>query len=289
MNRFNKIIGALVAIVAFTACEKHVVEYDTTPIDDATTAQFQLHYMVPTTTGTANNINKVELNGQVLTNETTPLSTYNAVPSGAVGRFFATEAGTVNLKLYRGAVGDLTLVYDRDIELPGGKHNVIIHDFDEPPIIIDNQAPYPTITTEHTGTTAWVKFYNLLYEKPGEPTPLKMQYQFQYVTDNETGAKSEWQNLGSPVAFGEATGWEPIVVNKTVEVSSGYARVDYRIRLIGPDGNDEGSLQLLNTASGEMRDFSDWWTGYVGRVYHHFLAGNRTEAPVASIRQFTAK
>src|SRR3546814_1219252 len=95
--------------------------------------------------------------------------------------------------------------------------------------------------------------------------------------------------LGSPVAFGEATSWEPVVVNKTVEVSAGTARIDYRIRLIGPDGSDEGSLQLLNTTSGAMRDYADWWNASIGRVYHHFLAGNRTEVPVASVKLFTAK
>lgn len=287
MKNLNKILLIFICTVLCTSCEKHIVEYRATPIEDATTAQFQLHYMVPTTTGTANNINKVELNGALLTNETTPLSTYNFIPSGAVGRFFSTEPGNVNLKLYKGAVTSLELAYDRDFELPAGKYNVIVHDFSKPPVIIKNETPYPKVITDHTGTNAWVKFYNLLYEKPGEPTPLKLQYQFQYTVDNETGEKSEWANLGKPVAFGEATGWEAVTVNKTVEVSEGLARIDYRIRLIGADGSDQGSLQVQN-ASGKMVDYADWWNAYIGRVYHHMLAGYRTAAPIASVRQATA-
>lgn len=66
-------IGLLFLVVCISvSCEKHVVEYAATPINDETDAQFQLHYMVPIATGTANNINKVELNDQLLTNETAP-------------------------------------------------------------------------------------------------------------------------------------------------------------------------------------------------------------------------
>jgi len=287
MKRLNNFIVLLLCTWLSAGCEKHVVEYAATPIDDATTAQFQLHYLVPVTSGTANNINRVELNGELLTNETAPLVTYNMIPGGTVGKFFATAAGTVNLKLYKGPASDLTLVYDRDFELPAGRHNIVVHDFDQPPVIIENQTPYPKVTTEHTGTTAWVKFYNFLYETPGEPTSLKLQYQFQYTVDNATGEKSEWADLGEPVAFGEATGWEPVTVNKTVEISAGTARIDYRIRMIGEDGSDQGSLVVQNSA-GNMVDYSDWWNAAIGRVYHHLFAGCRAATPTSGVRLVTA-
>ncbi|WP_257666777.1 hypothetical protein [Parapedobacter tibetensis] len=287
MKTLDKLILALICTCLCTACEKNVIEYAATPISDETTAQFQLHYMVPVTTGAVNNINKVELNGELLTNETAPLAAYNFIPSGAVGKFFSTEAGTVNLKLYRGAVSDLSLVYDHDFNLPAGKHNIVVHDFDKPPIIVKNEVPYPTVTTEYTGTTAWVKFYNVLYETSGVPTTLKLQYQFQYTVDNDTGEKSEWMNLGNPVSFGEATGWEPVTVNKTVEISSGSARIDYRIRIIGEDGSDQGSLEVRN-AAGNIVNYADWWNAFIGRVYHHMFAGFRTATPTSGVRVATA-
>ncbi|MFC3200111.1 hypothetical protein ACFOET_20995 [Parapedobacter deserti] len=287
MKTLDKLILALICTFLCTACEKNVVEYPATPISDETTAQFQLHYMVPVTSGTVNNINKVELNGALLANETAPLATYNFIPSGAVGKFYATNPGTVNLKLYRGPASSLTLAYDRDFDLPAGKYNVIVHDFDMPPVIVKNEVPYPTVVTEHTGTTAWVKFYNFLYETPGVPTPLRLQYQFQYITDNETGEKSEWADLGNAVSFGEATGWEPVTVNKTVEISAGTARIDYRIRLIGEDGSDQGSL-IVQNAAGNIVNYSDWWNAAIGRVYHHMLAGYRVATPTSSVRVATA-
>lgn len=287
MRNLNKLLIILVFVLLGTACEKNVVEYDAELIDDETTAQFQLFYMAPVTTGTANNINKVELNGELLANETTPLAVYNFIPSGAVSRFFTTKPGTVNLKLHRGAVNNLTLAYDQNFDLPAGKYNVFVHDFSKPPVLIKNETPYPSVTTEFTGTTAWVKFCNFLYETATVPTTLKLQYQFQYVVDNTTGEKSAWANLGKPVAFGEATGWEPVTVNKTVEISAGTARIDYRIRLIGADGSDQGSLRVRNSA-GTMVDYSDWWNANIGRVYMHTLAGNRAATPIASVKQATA-
>ncbi|WP_270088711.1 hypothetical protein [Sphingobacterium sp. SYP-B4668] len=283
MKNLNKLLLILTCVLFSTACEKHVVEYKATLVDDETTAQFQIFYMVPLTTGTANNINKVELNGELLTNETTPLSTYNFIPSGAVGRFFTTKPGAVSLKLYRGAVNSLTLAYDQSFDLPAGKYNLVVHDFNKPPVIIKNETPYPKVTTEFTGTTAWVKFSNFLYETTGVPTSLKLQYQFQYIVDNTTNQKSDWANLGPPVAFGEATGWEPVTVNKTVEISSGSARIDYRIRLIGADGSDQGSLKVRNSA-GNMIDYADWWNANIGRIYLHTLAGFRAATPIASVR-----
>src|SRR5690606_2393375 len=182
--------------------------------------------------------------------------------------------GQINLKLYKGVVTDMVKAYDQNFEIPTGKNSVVVHDFDQPPIILSNDAPYPKETTENTGTTAWIKFYNFLYETSGVPTSLKLQYQFQYVLDNETGEKSEWANLGEAVSFGEMTAWSPVTVNKTVEISSGTARIDYRIRMIGADGSDQGSLIITN-AAGNLVEFADWWNAAIGRVYHHMLAGYR--------------
>lgn len=290
MKKIHKIVALIMTVAIFASCEKNVVGIDAELIGDEA-SQFQLFYMVPIATGTANNINKIELNGKLLTNQTTPLNTFNFLPSGGVSRFFvAPESGSANLKLYRGAVTSMTLAYDQDVNLLPGKQAVFIHDFSQPPVIIPQPFPLPKVISEHTATAAWVRFINLMYESPGVPTNLKLQYQWQYTTDNETAAKSDWMNVGEPVAFGEATGFQQLYVNKTVEVSAGTARIDYRVRLIGPDGSDQGSLQVRNTA-GNLVDYSDWWNASIGRVYNHVFAGyrnvNASAMPGVGIRQST--
>lgn len=288
MRSIKIFLMMIAAGLMLTACEKHVIQYEADPVKPGS-AEFQLHYFNPVVAGAANNIYRVEINGEPYATASSPLNTYNAVPSGAVGLFYTAPAGMTNIKLYRSA--SLELVYDRNFELKPGKQNVFVHDFNKDPIVFDNLYPYPRNVSEYTDTMGWVRFFNFLYEEEGVPTPLKLQYQFQYVKDRATMERSEWLNVGQPVAFGEATGWQPIPVIKEVvnTPSPGYARIDYRIRVIGTNGEDLGPLQVRNNANNSnMVDYSDWWNCYVGRHYMHILAGMRVSTPLSSVRQFTS-
>lgn len=284
MKKLQNIFSIMLAVLFLTSCEKNVLEYQAEKISEET-AQFQLYHMRPVAANNANNINSVELGGKILANSTAPLNVSNFIPSGAVGSYYATQAGTANLKLHTGLSSSLTLAYDMDINIPAGKSQIFVHDFTKPPVVIPVPFPLPKVTTEHTSTTAYIRFYNFMYESAGVPTTLKLQYQWQYTTDNATAAKSEWFNLGQPVSFGEATGWEPVTVNKTVEISAGTARIDYRIRLIGPDGSDQGSLKVGTAGT---TDYSDWWNAQIGRVYQHVFSGYRTGTPAVGIKQSVA-
>lgn len=292
MKNIVKLLSLFFLLVTLgTACDKHVIEYDSRNLP-AETAEFQLHYFVPVVTGAANNITKVEINNQLYANNTTPLTPYNALPSGGVGLFFTAPSGTTNIKLYRGASGEK--VYDQNVTLQPGKQNVFVHDFEKPPVVINNGYPYNRIVTDSTGTFAWVKFYNFLYETAGVPTPYKLQYQYQYnmdpgPTNTNTNQKSDWINVGNPVSFGEATGWVEIPVIKHPErnVSAGTERIDYRIRMIGDNGEDLGPLKVRNSA-GAMVDYADFWNASIGRRAHHILGGYRAATPISSVRQFFA-
>lgn len=286
MRHLKAFLILLSAAVFITACEKHVIEYEAETISPGS-AEFQLHYFNPVTTGAANNIYKVEINNQLYVGPSGVLSTYNAAPAGAVGRFFNAPAGNTNIKMYKGSA--MELVYDKNVNLTAGKQNVFVHDFDEAPIVIDNGFPYPRNVTADTDKSGWVRFVNMLYETPGVPTDKRLQYQFQYVMDRGTMEKSEWLNVGSPVAFGEATVFQEIPVIKEIvdAATSSYARIDYRIVVIGADGSDQGLLQVRNTA-GNFVNYSDWWNCYVGRHYMHIFAGFRADSPTSSVRQFTS-
>lgn len=283
MKKIRNITFMIALLVTAFSCEKNEVEYDTTDVSGK--AEFQLHYVVPVIAGAANNIMKVEINGQLYANSTAPLATYNAIPSGSVGRFYTTKVGENNIKLYKGA--NLDLVYDKNVTLTEGKQNIFVYDFNQPPVVIDNGFPYEAVVTDTTADLQWVKFYNFLFETDGVPTDLKLQYQYQYVVNNQTQEKSEWLNVGRPVLFGESTGWELIPVNVTVEISSGTARIDYRISVIDQAGNDLGLLKVMN-ANNAFVNYADWWTGNVGRRYHHIFAGMRAAKPTSAVRQFTA-
>ena len=277
--KIMKYLSLVLVLALAVSCEKNEITFDATPLADM--AEFQLHYFVPVTSGAANNITKVEINGQLYANNKAPLSTYNAIPSGSVGRFYTVDPGNVNIKMYQGADMDV-LVYDQNVNLTTGKQNIFVHDFDLAPVVFDNGFPYTPNVTAHTDSTCWVKFYNFLYETAGVPTDLKLQYQ--YIDPRDA---TKMVNVGSPVAFGETTGWQPIKVVKSIEISSGYARVDYRIKVIDSSGAEVGDLQVMKT-NGSFGNYADYWNGYIGRRYHHIMSGMRAAAPVSAVRQFTA-
>ena len=279
-----KYIFYTVLLMGFVACEKHVVEYDTTDLSDV--AEFQLHYFVPVDAKASNYIYKIEINHDVYVNNNAALlTTYNAVPNGSVGRFYTAKVGEKQIKLYKDK--KLDLVYDQACSLKKGKQNVFVYDFNKPPVVFDNGHPYVTNISENTDSVCWVKFYNFLYEKEGVPTDLKLQYQYQYTLDYKTKEKSQWADVGKPVAFGETTGWQVVKLKKEVFNSSGKCRVDYRIKVIDASGDLGDELQVMNT-NGKFIGYSDHKDGYIGRRYHHVLSGMRAAKPVSAVRQFHA-
>jgi len=273
-----KYLSLILAVTLVASCEKEPIEYDANPIGEV--AEFQLNYVVPVTTAAANNITKVEINGQLYANNTAPLKTYNAIPSGSAGRFYTVNPGTVNIKMYQGTDMD-QLVYDQNTTLTVSKQNVFVHDFNQPPVVIDNGYPYIRREVVETDSTTWVKFYNFLYETAGVPTTLRLQYQY---VSHRTG---ELVNIGNPVAFGESTGWEQVLLLKTDIVSSGSRRIDYKIKVIDDNGAVVGDLQVMKS-NGTYASYSDYWTGYLGRRAHHIFCGYRAASPTSGVRLFYA-
>ena len=275
-----KYLSLVLVVIMLASCKKNEVEYMTTPVGNM--AEFQLHYMVPVTAVSTNNITKVEINGQLYTNTKAPLTTYNAIPSGGVGRFYTVAPGSVNIKLYQGA--DMgPLVYDKSVTLSEGKQNVFVHDFTKDPVVFNNGYPYKSILTEKTDSSAWVKFYNFLYETAAlGPTGLKLQYQY---IDFRT---QQMVNIGNPVAFGESTGWELITVVKDNLISQGSRLMSFKIKTVDANGNIIGDLQVMGT--GGTYSVVTWTsTLTIARRYHHIMSGYRAVAsPNSSVRLFTA-
>jgi len=285
-----KYLGLALVLALTASCQKHEIEYNTTPLAE-NMAEFQIHYVVPLATATANNMYKVTVDDSLITNSTAPLTTFNAIPKGSVGKFFTHEAGTVDLKMYQGT--GLTLAYDQNVTLSSGKQNVFVYDLSQPPKVFDNGAPFGFTSTLGTDSTCFVKFYNFLYDAAGTPTTLKLQYQYvdthynTSVTPNKI-IYSDTINLGDPVLFGEATGWQVVKVVKTTAISAGSNKIYYRIKVIDAAGHKVGELSMMNSA-GTYVPYNEFKTESIGRRYHHILGGIRTaKTVVTSVSEFTA-
>lgn len=276
----------LAAVGVLSSCDKHEIEFPFTNVNEMT--QVQLHYFVPTSTATANNIYKIELGDQtyVQPNNASIMSTYNGQPSGSVGLFYTVKENNPVLRYYLGP--DLKLAYERTLNLiPGRKQNVIVYDFDKDPLIIDtgyssNNITFEVTPTYQTDSIGYVRFYNLMYETPGVPYKGKIQYQAHYRSKWLNNDWSEWQNVGEPIGFGESTSWAPVSIDRPTGAAYGQTSVYYRIL---DENGDE--LKVMNQY-GNYANYSDYWTLYVGRRYQHFLRGFRSDKTIrAGVSQWT--
>lgn len=271
-----------IAILILSSCEKHKLIYDAESVDESK-VMLQIHFFVPIATGATNAINQVRINDIPVTfNNLLP---YNGIPDGATGKFFTANAGSVKIQFFKGsAANGYTEIYNKSVNLEGGKaYNLVIHDFNELPSIIDNGFPYQRNYDGYvTDSICYVRFYNFYYDS--DTTPLckngdKLQLQFVYY--KTTSAEASWTppypltdtfTIGKPVGFGEATEWTPVRLRKTYYNSSGYMPVRWFIRLIKADGTKKWIPYMSSTTSGQIT-WTYAETQYIGRRTHKILGG----------------
>jgi hypothetical protein len=278
MKRY-KFLSLVMVVIFLASCTKHEISYMSVP--DTGNAEFQLHYVVPITSSSTFNIIGVTINDQIIANSKAPLQTYNAIPSGAAGRFYSSTPGSNTIKMFMKGKSADSLVYNQSVTLTAKKQNIFVYDFNKAPVIFDNGYPYIGNVTQKTDSVAWIKFYNFLYETVAlGTTTLKLQYQYiDYRTNQPV-------NIGKPVAFGEATDWSPVIVVKDNLISQGSRTMTYKIKTVDANGNIVGDLQVLSGSS-TIAYTATLSTG-IARRYHQILAGYRNAAPNSSVRTFTA-
>jgi hypothetical protein len=260
-------------VVSLVSCEKHEILYDTHDLADQS-AEFQLHYFEPITNSSANYIDSVFVNGTLYSsvNGSGQLATYNGVPGGATGRFFAVAPGSVKFTFWRGG----SVIYDNVATLQKGKQNVYVYDLNEAPIVIQNDYPYAskiirdpaTAATYDTDSIATGKIVNLIFETPGVPCQTKVQCQWRN-DEKDADGNWVWHDMGGPIGFGEATPLCGFIVHKTAFNSSGYQTLYWRFL------KEDGSTFTYTNAYGNPVAFTDYWSTYIGRSYLYMLAGNR--------------
>ncbi len=260
-------------VVSLVSCEKHEILYDTHDLADQS-AEFQLHYFEPITNSSANYIDSVFVNGTLYSsvNGSGQLATYNGVPGGATGRFFAVAPGSVKFTFWRGG----SVIYDNVATLQKGKQNVYVYDLNEAPIVIQNDYPYAskiirdpaTAATYNTDSIATGKIVNLIFETPGVPCQTKVQCQWRN-DEKDADGNWVWHDMGGPIGFGEATPLCGFIVHKTAFNSSGYQTLYWRFL------KEDGSTFTYTNAYGNPVAFTDYWSTYIGRSYLYMLAGNR--------------
>lgn len=279
MKYFKYIALLLLVAVTLGSCEKKDVSYMAEPVDESAKAYVQIGYYAPVTAGAANYMYYIDINDVEYGNDgATFLATFNTVPSGGTNRYYAVDAGNVNIKLHsREKVGETPegepiyeypVVYNQNVNVEAGKRYCIyVHDLNKAPIPIE-MTPAPEFSKAlDTDSLCRVQFINLLYEADGTPYTGKVQYGVQNLDTKE------YEPVGEPVAFGECTSWWYTKIRKTVYNSSGSQRREVCLFAVDNSGKVTGKLPYTKS-NGTVGEFTDYWTWYIGRAYRQIAAGN---------------
>ena len=279
MKYFKYIALLLLVAVTLGSCEKKDVSYMAEPVDESAKAYVQVGYYAPVTAGAANYMYYIDINDVEYGNDgATFLATFNTVPSGGTNRFYAVDAGEVNIKLHsRVEVGktpqgepiyEYPVVYNQNVNVVAGKRYCIyVHDLDKAPIPIEMTSAPEFNPSLDTDSLCRVQFINLLYEADGTPYTGKVQYGVQNLDTKE------YEPVGEPVAFGECTSWFTTNIRKTVFNSSGSQRREVCLFAVDNSGKVTGKLPYTKS-NGTVGEFTDYWTWYIGRAYRQIAAGN---------------
>jgi len=246
-----------------SACEKHELIYQGQDmVGDM--AEFHICYFPPITVNTTNAIDSIYVNGKYYAGigGAGQLAVNNLLPNTGT-HYFTAPKGQTQIQLYKAG----QVVYDKTVNLETGKQDVYVPSLDRDPVIVPVEKKYdknsgtPTAATFDTDSVAAVRLINMVWKVENGavvPYPNKIQYQWRDNTgEKDADGNYYWHNIGGPIAFGEASDRELVIIHKSTFNSSGYVRINYRVV------DAETGAQMT----------TDYWTGYIGRVYDHIYRG----------------
>ena len=277
MKNIKYLLFSAFAAVAIIGCQKHDLHF-APEVDASDMTEFQITYVEPIAAND-NAIDSVFVNGKLVAGSTgvgqlTVNGTYPYGPSAGTGTFFTAPKGAINIQFYRKG----NMVYDRTVNLQNQKYELFVYKLDQDPIVLDNLYPYKgnpdraTTATFDTDSIARIRFYNFAFKGDANtPYPGKIQYQWCHDKSKGAtgrgGADGNWQNIGDPVGFGEATIRQEIQVWKETFNSSGNEQLWFR-------GIDENNNVVIA---------NDYWTTYIGTSVKHIYRGVKGGSPAAGI------
>ncbi len=268
--KFLKYISICLLAVIAASCSKEDIKY---PIEDVdpSQAQIQVAYMCPKASIAANYIYTVVINGQKYSNNGSSfLVTYNYVPSGGVGLFYVVKAGEVSIQFLD---KDNKEVYNQKVTVAeGSRQMVVVYDFAKAPAVVPTKDPLKFPGVSATGDKCSVRLYNFLFESEGVPMTDKIQLGIQNAETND------YEPVGTPIAFGEATDFIPVDIDKEGPGGSGFntsgnqKRYLSLYRIDGQTGENKGQIQYTNS-NGSVVPYTGSKTWYIGRGYLEFMRG----------------
>lgn len=203
MKKILSIISVLSLFLLYS-CEKNVITYNKTDLDENQFAQIRLVYDLPTVTNTVHNITRLKYNDQLYSEVGTPLG---SIFPNSMAKYHKIPVGANKVDAYKSATKDV-LAYSSNFTIEKGKWSAFIYNETQPPFMVQDPEEYDS-GHPWADTLAYVRFVNLFHKADGVTPYGQLTLKVLRVVN---GA-DVWVDVAT-CGFKEASTYNPIKLNR---------------------------------------------------------------------------
>jgi len=161
MKKILSIISVLSLFLLYS-CEKNVITYDTSDLDQNAFAQVRLVYDLPLVTSTTHNITLLKYNDQIYSQIGTALG---SILPNSIAKYHRLPIGANKVEAFKSATKDV-LAYSANFTVAKGKWSAFIYNENQPPLLVQDPEEYQT-GHPWNDTVAYIRFVNLFHKVDG--------------------------------------------------------------------------------------------------------------------------
>lgn len=203
MKKILSIISVLSLFLLYS-CEKNVITYNKTDLDENQFAQIRLVYDLPTVTNTVHNITRLKYNDQLYSEVGTPLG---SIFPNSMAKYHKIPVGANKVDAYKSATKDV-LAYSSNFTIEKGKWSAFIYNETQPPFMVQDPEEYDT-GHPWADTLAYVRFVNLFHKADGVTPYGKLTLKVLRIVNGN----NVWVDVAT-CGFKEASTYNPIKLNR---------------------------------------------------------------------------
>jgi hypothetical protein len=161
MKKILSIISVLSLFLLYS-CEKNVITYPTTELNQNTYAQIRLVYDLPLTASSTHNITRLKYNDVLYSQVGTALG---SILPNSTAKYHSVPVGALKVETFKSATMDVP-VYTNTFNIAKGKWSAFIYNDAQPPLLVQDPEEYQT-GHPWNDTLTYIRFVNLFHKADG--------------------------------------------------------------------------------------------------------------------------
>lgn len=161
MKKILSIISVLSLFLLYS-CEKNVITYNSTDLDQNKFAQIRFVYDLPIVTSSTHNITRLRYNDQLYSEVGTALG---SILPNSIAKYHVIPVGSNKVDAFKGANRDVP-AYSSTFTIEKGKWSAFAYNETQPPLLVKDPEEYQT-GHPWADTVAYIRFVNLFHKTDG--------------------------------------------------------------------------------------------------------------------------